>query len=334
MPTPQTAFARVYFNGKLWGVYVIVEQINGDFLKRYYDDTSGVRVKGDNPTRVALGSSTLEYKAGGYQSSYELKTSQPTAWAQIGNMIAKLDNGPTGTLEKDISSVINVDRALWYLATNSVVHNCDSYDTGGHNYYMYIDPLTGLMNMCPWDCNYSFGVFKFFLTTSAYERHDPITLSSQVRTRRPLKERLLMVPKCAGALSRAHSHDFGRELQMGLGHEGEARCLPKGRRRCRQGLPEPLVQPRLVYRQRHHAIPQWYIHDPRPQNDRRRAPEIPARARGDQQADPDDFKCQLRAAIGPAPWADGVGASKESRLPVGWAQLSFALRTWLTPNSR
>ena len=195
LPTPQTAFARVYLNGKMWGVYVMAEQINADFLRHFYDEPNGVRFKGDSPTRISLGSSTLEYYRSGYTTRYELKTSQTTAWTQLANMIAKLDTGSVGNLEKDISGVINVDRALWYLATNNVVHNCDGYDTGGHNYYMYFDPQTGLMNIVPWDCNYSFAVFKFFLPTSNYVRHDPINLNSQIRGRRPLKERILMVPK-------------------------------------------------------------------------------------------------------------------------------------------
>ena len=108
MPSPRNAFARVYLNGSFWGVYIIAEQINKDFLEKHFEDASGVRFKGDRPSGTGLNTSTFEYFSSGYTNRYILKTSHTTAWTQLGNMIAKLDNGPTASLEKDISSVINV----------------------------------------------------------------------------------------------------------------------------------------------------------------------------------------------------------------------------------
>jgi len=162
LPTPQTAFARVYFNGQYWGVYILAEQPNKDFLRHFYRDDEGARFKGDPPGTPNVEQATFEYRgptASVNHQFYTLKSSSPTAWDHLLDLTIKLNRSSQANRRQNIEKVINVDRALWYLATNNVVHNLDSYIGGARNFYFYIDPDTGLMNMIPWDVNMSFGTY-------------------------------------------------------------------------------------------------------------------------------------------------------------------------------
>ena len=102
----------------------------------------------------------------------------------------KLNNTPSNTFRSVIEQYVDVDQALWYIACCNVVHNLDSYISGGHNYYMYFDPADGRMNMLIWDCNMSFGVFGG--GSNAY-RLSPLFGSGS--TTRPLSGRLLADPE-------------------------------------------------------------------------------------------------------------------------------------------
>lgn len=189
LPTPQTAFARIYFNGQYWGVYILAEQPNKDFLRRYYRDDEGDRFKGDPPGVPNVEQATFEYRgptAATNKQHYILKSSDPVAWDRLFDLTDKLNRSAQANRRKNIEQVINVDRTLWYLAANNVMHNLDSYIGGARNYYCYIDPDTGLMNMIPWDVNMSFGSYLGGKTASLLDPFHKTTLSG-----RPLAKFLL-----------------------------------------------------------------------------------------------------------------------------------------------
>ena len=194
IPTPRTNYVRVHLNNTFWGVYILIEQPNKDLLRTWFQDSDGVRFKGDRPSGAAVETSTLVYLGStpsAYQQNYELKTTgDPTAWGKLVTMIDRLNNLPNATFEQEIVKYINVDRALWYFACNNLVVNSDDYMGAGHNYYMYFDPRTGQMNMLPWDLNEAFGVHGPSTNPWTY----PITYRSTWASR-PLLRRILAVPK-------------------------------------------------------------------------------------------------------------------------------------------
>ncbi len=199
LPTPRTCWVKVYLNGTYWGLYVGAEQINKEFLDRWYEKDTGTRYKGDPPTGAKLNSATLTWSGTGipyYKTQYEIKTpTHANAWTDLANLIDKLNRTSTLNFKTEIEKVLDVDQALWYMATANVVNNLDSYVSGGHNYYMYFNPIDGRMCMLPWDANMSFGVFGIFGGggTSAY-RLDPF-FGGLRNGARPLVSRLLATPE-------------------------------------------------------------------------------------------------------------------------------------------
>lgn len=194
IPAPRTNYFRLHLNGTFWGLYILVEQPNKDFLRVWFTSEEGTRYKGDRPGAAAVGSSRLNWLGSTsslYHTSYEAKTpAHPNVWTDLVHMIDKLNNTPAATFEAEAERVINVDRALWYFALMNLLINSDDYMGAGHNYYMYFDPTDGRMNMIPWDLNESFGVHGPSTNPWTYS-----VLTNAGSTAYPLVQRLLGVPR-------------------------------------------------------------------------------------------------------------------------------------------
>ena len=55
-----------------------------------------------------------------------------------------------------LEAVFDVDGFLNWLAVNTVIQNWDTYGLMSHNYYLYNDPISGLLTWIPWDNNEAF----------------------------------------------------------------------------------------------------------------------------------------------------------------------------------
>jgi len=161
LPTPEANLMQVYLNDEYLGVYVNIEPIDKNFLKKHFGEKDGVLFKCD-PTQKYEESknidwSTLEWKGQdsiNYLKSYKLKSEY--GWSELINLIDILNNEVN-----NIESILNVDRVLWYFALNSVLLNLDSYNAIlAHNYYLY-KTEDGLFQIIPWDLSeaYVAGLF-------------------------------------------------------------------------------------------------------------------------------------------------------------------------------
>jgi len=124
-------YVRLFINGNYWGLYGHVQQPNGDFVDEWFRDSDGNRFKseGDLTWQGA--------DIASYQQRYELKSGDDeTAWADLIRMLDVLNNTPADAFEHEIQQVLNVDRALWYIALCNLFANLDSYLGSGHNFYM------------------------------------------------------------------------------------------------------------------------------------------------------------------------------------------------------
>ncbi len=160
MPAPMSNYVRLWLNGTYWGIYVNTEQVSGEFLDEWFEDSDGNRYKCDP---LSGGMATLKWLGSNpalYYNYYELK-SDPTGseWTDLVDMIDILNNDPVADHWTDLAPVLFMDRCLWYLAGCNLFCNLDSYIGSGHNYYMYNDPYEGRFSPVTWDTNESFGNF-------------------------------------------------------------------------------------------------------------------------------------------------------------------------------
>ncbi|MEO8084448.1 MAG: CotH kinase family protein [Ardenticatenales bacterium] len=216
MPISRFAFARLRVQGKVIGLYSMVEQINSEWAAHWYDEDDGMIVKGDSPIQIAFDSSPLTWKGEAlapYKSGYEVKGKAQdgdAGYEELREMIRAL-SAPTAEggigdaqFESKINDVLDVDSALWYLAGNNVIANFDSYYVG-KNYYLYRGKRDARWDVIPWDLGLSFGLFGLRAggaggggrpgggggaTSTALA--DPFAQSTDAT--RPLIRRLLAVP--------------------------------------------------------------------------------------------------------------------------------------------
>lgn len=157
VPAPRTAYANVYINGELHGLYTLVEQVDSEFLEQQFVNSKGDLYKPDS-TGITNGvGNDLKWINSDFASynAIELKTNEDSSDNQaLIQFLDELNNGTANNYE----SVLNVDGLLRYLAVSTALGNMDSYQgTLAHNYYIYDD--SNQFSIIPWDMNESFGTF-------------------------------------------------------------------------------------------------------------------------------------------------------------------------------
>ncbi|MEW6981812.1 CotH kinase family protein [Colwelliaceae bacterium 6471] len=146
--SPEHAYVNVYVNGELFGFYLMVEAIDGEFLENHFANANGDLYKPDG-----VGSDLLWINGDiDSYSDINLQTNEDTTdnGAFI-NFVDRMDEGET--------DIIDVDSLLRYMSVSVALSNLDSYHGSlAHNYYLY--EQDGVFSLLPWDLNEAFGSFS------------------------------------------------------------------------------------------------------------------------------------------------------------------------------
>jgi spore coat protein H len=140
----RTAFARVTMNGEDLGIYVMVEQVDGGFIKREFEGPYGDLYK---PEQQSGG---LEYHGTNINDYPEINHKWPDE-TDHSSLLAALEVLDSGSVH-EVQEVFDAQGVLTYLAGNVVLGSWDSYPYTGHNYYLY-EEIPGRFTMLPWDMN-------------------------------------------------------------------------------------------------------------------------------------------------------------------------------------
>ncbi len=153
VPAPRTAYARVYLNNQYWGLYLLLEQIDKEFLDAHFSSKKGNLYK-------AIASCHLDWQGpnpADYKDELELKTNEDEDdWTDLIRLINIINNTPQQDFVDSISNIFEVDEFLKVLAMDVMMLNWDSYYDHGRNFYMYQNPDTRKFHWIPWDYNLSF----------------------------------------------------------------------------------------------------------------------------------------------------------------------------------
>ncbi len=170
VPAAKASYARLYINGQSWGIYPNVQQLNGEYLEEWFFSNDGTRWRADRPDGTVgggpggpgggwgdgtaalnyLGSDTTEY-----QDYYTLKSAhKANPWDDLVHVCDVLNNTPLDQLETAVKPVLDLDRTLWFLASEIAFSDDDSYVYKGKmDYYLYWDPETNRMTPLEFDGN-------------------------------------------------------------------------------------------------------------------------------------------------------------------------------------
>lgn len=144
-PAPRVGFARLYINGEYWGLYLLTEQIDRDFVHARYGTIQGALYKGVR-ARAHFSPGSLD----GFEYS-----NAPEARARQ-QLLDRFKTLEAATKLKDIASVFHLKNALAYLAAAVVTGHWDSYARLANNDYLYAH-RDGRLRIIAWDMDNTFG---------------------------------------------------------------------------------------------------------------------------------------------------------------------------------
>ncbi len=161
---PRAVHARLIVNGKLLGLFALVEQIDGRFTRsRFADGGEGNLYKEVWP---------IHGTAEPYLAALETNEDENP---DVGKMIrfaqALADAGPD-TVESVLESWTDLDALMGYLAVDRAIENwdgivgfwCTAGYFGNHNFYWYEETGADRVWLIPWDLDNTFQVPNQFVT--------------------------------------------------------------------------------------------------------------------------------------------------------------------------
>ncbi len=170
---PRTNFANVYFNGELWGLYTVVEQIDDQFLDWTIGDDDGNLFKaGDDGADLRY----LGLNQEAYEGVYEIKNNEEqNDWTDLLSLLDFVNDSSSEEFESQVEKYLDLDLFLRSAALDNLFSNLDSYTLSGRNYYLYHNMETDQWQWIKWDGNEAFGAFGYGVQESITEL--PVTFA-------------------------------------------------------------------------------------------------------------------------------------------------------------
>ena len=187
----RSSYAEVYINGLYYGLYISVEHVDNEFLKKNFSDDSGnlwkclfpadLTYKGDDPN-------SYKFTDNG-RPVYDLKSNESADdYSQLARLISIINSTPDNLFLDSLDKILDVASLLKYFAVNNLTGSWDNYWSLMNNYYLYHNPTKDKFDLIPYDYDNSFGVDWFNVDWS---NADPYNYPRVVDGSRPLAERIL-----------------------------------------------------------------------------------------------------------------------------------------------
>ena len=133
MDCPEASFVTVYVNGDYKGIYTNTESVDDEFLDAYYGSSNNPFFKCDPVSFDIFGdNSNLAYHPDtlAYDTMYDMKSAY--GLTELQTLCFNLENNPS-----TVDQMLDIDRALWFLALSNVLVHNDGYTAFAHNFYIY-----------------------------------------------------------------------------------------------------------------------------------------------------------------------------------------------------
>jgi len=162
--------AKVFINGQFFGLYLQVENMDKDFLKR-----NNLSKKGNLYKATKDGACLSIFDD--FDVKWEKKTNKKSDHNDLTQLIQKLNNVPDNEFQEFIKNTFDYDQLINILALNMFLSNSSTYY---HNYYLYHDLYnTGKWQMIPWDMDktlsyYNWMPYTYHRTSSEWESDNPL----------------------------------------------------------------------------------------------------------------------------------------------------------------
>lgn len=175
IPAAKANFVHLYINDQDWGLYPNVQQLNKDFIEEWFLSNNGANFRahvrtangpggpggggpGGGGPNWGDGTAALNYLGADtslYQEKYTLKSTDiEDSWQKLVTACDVLNNTPSADLVNVLPQYFDIDRILWFLASEIAFEDDDSYVFKGKmDYYVYFDPETQRFTPLEFDGN-------------------------------------------------------------------------------------------------------------------------------------------------------------------------------------
>ena len=198
IPAAQANYVKLKINGVDWGLYINVQQLDKTFISEWFLNNNGTRWRADAPPSTGPGpggggwgdgTAAINYLGADttlYQKYYTLKSTTRThPWDDLVEAAYVINNTALANRETEIPKVLDVDRTLWYLASEILFSDDDGYVYKGKmDYYVYWDKDTDRLVPHEYDGN---SVMKTNAATWS-------PFYNETKVNYPLMNKLLAVP--------------------------------------------------------------------------------------------------------------------------------------------
>lgn len=144
-PAPLTSYASITLNGRLLGVYAILESMDDDFMDRMWPGSNG-----------GLYEMTRNCDFTGDCSCFDLQETGPDFDPQ--GIKRGCEAVAEGTVEA-LAEAFDWDSLLTYLAVELSLNHPDSYSFNLNNFFVYHDPIGDRLYLSPWGADSTWTYF-------------------------------------------------------------------------------------------------------------------------------------------------------------------------------
>lgn len=192
---PRANHVEFYINDVFYGLYLNVEHIDDEMLKKEFDDDSGNLYKCLYPADLSYrGPNADDYS--NYEEfgrrPYDLKTNEvENNYSDLSAFITFLEDASSQEYVEQIQDYLDVHSTLKWMAIDALTGNWDNYSFNKNNFYLYHSPETGKFSVIPYDYDNTLGIDFFGID---WTTRDIYGFGNQNESR-PLTRRLLEVEK-------------------------------------------------------------------------------------------------------------------------------------------
>lgn len=146
LPAPRTGHAHLRVNGESWGLYLVLEPIDDDFLERYFDNADG------NLYDVNWFSDLYP----GGEWDFELDEDDgPADRSDLRALIEAVQAPPGPTWLPGLEAVLDVDAFVQMMVADAMLGHWDGYGYNVNNFRIYCEPGARCTFM-PWGIDQTF----------------------------------------------------------------------------------------------------------------------------------------------------------------------------------
>ena len=138
LPVSRSSYCKVYFNDEYLGLYLVVEDIGKNFLKKNFTYKCGNLYNGKPMATLKIPTDSINT----LKRCYRRKTNKKSEdYSDLNNLIQKINsNEPESVYVKNLNAVFNTEDCLKLWAINNFFVNVDAYNLlYPHNYFLYFD---------------------------------------------------------------------------------------------------------------------------------------------------------------------------------------------------